>query len=73
MADARRRAEALAAAAGQRVAGVRSIAEQRVAGPVPMHMARIVEMRADTPIAPGSTDVSAAVSVVFSVEPTGAG
>jgi uncharacterized protein YggE len=69
VADARARADGLADAAGQRITGVRSITEQARTGPGPMRMARMEVMAADTQVLPGSTETTATVSVVFSVEP----
>ena len=69
MADARRKAELYAKAAGARVGRVLEIAEQGVSVPRPRLM-QATEMRARTavPVAPGEQRVSANVTVVYEIE-----
>jgi len=65
VADARKKAETLAAASGLQVGAVRSVAESNVAQPVPY--AAAARESADTPIEPGTQEVTANVTVVFDV------
>jgi uncharacterized protein YggE len=66
VADARLKAEDLAAAAGVSITGIHSIDEGGSAVPVPMStLARAMDT--GTPIAPGTTEVRVAVRIVFSV------
>lgn len=69
MADARRKAEIYAKAAGVRVGRVLDIAEHGVGIPPPIRL-RFAEMsvRAAVPIAPGEQRVSATVTVVYEIE-----
>ncbi len=69
MADARRKAELYAGAAGVRVGRVLEIAEQGVSMPRP-RLLKATEMRARSavPIAPGEQRVSATVTVVYEIE-----
>lgn len=68
--DARDKAGVLAAAAGVRLGGVVSIAEDgaRPAPPVPLPMMRMEAAAADTPMLPGDVEVSAHVTIVFALE-----
>lgn len=63
MADARARADELAAAAGASVGPVREIAEGATTGPVPI--AKAFAADAAMPLAGGATEVSVAVTVSF--------
>ncbi len=68
VADARARAEAVAAAAGSTVAGIVRIEESGVGGgPEPMVMSRMAEVRmagdAAPPVAPGETVIRASVTL----------
>ncbi len=69
MADARRKAELYATAAGVRVGRVLDIAEQGVRLPRPtLIQAAVMSVRAAVPIAPGELRVSATVTVVYEIE-----
>ena len=69
MADARRKAELYAQAAGVRVGRVLEIAEQGVSVPRPRLMqATEMRARAAVPVAPGEQRVSANVTVVYEIE-----
>lgn len=63
MADARARADELAAAAGAAVGAVREIAEGGTTGPVPIAKAFAAE--AAVPLAGGATEVTVAVTVTY--------
>lgn len=66
VADARAKAEQLAAAAGVRLGPVVSISEQGGGGPMPM-FAR-AEAMADAPVAPGTVGVEVRVEIVYGIE-----
>ncbi len=69
MADARRKAELYAKAAGVRLGRVLDIAEQGVHVPRPaLFQATEIRARAAVPIAPGEQRVSATVTVVYEIE-----
>ena len=69
MADARAKANALAAAAGVSITGVSSIAEgsTNVSTPIPYMAAAPAKDAASTPIQPGTTEVDIFVSMVFRI------
>ncbi len=67
VADAVARAERYAAAAGVRLGEIISIEEGGSYAP-PRPMMRAEAMAADVPIAPGQTEVSASVTMVFAIE-----
>ena len=69
VADARSRAEALAAEAGLAVGQVRSIEEWTPAEPPQPMYARMAMAVADTPIMPGTSDIEATVRVTFDAGP----
>lgn len=70
VADARSRAEALAAAAGVSLGSALWVREALpIDIPRPMMRMAAAEMAADTPVAAGSTEVSAQVEVGFAIEP----
>jgi uncharacterized protein YggE len=69
VADARARADALAAEAGLVVGGVRSIEEWTSAEPPRPMFARMAMEAADTPVMPGTSDVEATVRVTFDAGP----
>lgn len=71
MGKARRHAEALAKAAGQRLAGVRSVQESGGSTPTPRFEMAARRMTAGTPVEPGQLDVTASVVVEYRIEPTG--
>jgi uncharacterized protein len=66
VADARKRAEALAGAAGVSLGRVTAIVEGGGSGPMPVAMAAKAA-DASTPIEPGTQDVTAQVSVTFAI------
>jgi len=66
VADARKRAEALAGAAGVSLGRVTAIVEGGGSGPMPVAMAAKAA-DATTPIEPGTQDVTAQVSVTFAI------
>ena len=69
MADARRKAELYAQAAGVRVGRVLEIAEQGISVPRPRLMqATEMRARAAVPVAPGEQRVSANVTVGYEIE-----
>ena len=69
MADARRKAEIYATAAGVRVGRVLDIAEHGVRLPPPIRLqAAEMSVRAAVPIAPGEQRVSVTVTVVYEIE-----
>lgn len=68
VADARMRAETIAAAAGVALGGVVSIAEELPPAPGPRPMLARAAMDAGTPIEAGTTDVRVALAVVFALE-----
>jgi uncharacterized protein YggE len=68
MADARRRAELYAAAAGMKLGRVVSVQEAGAAAPRP-EMAARATMSAAVPVAPGEQEIQASVSVTFILEP----
>lgn len=71
VAQARREAEAVATAAGQRLGDVLDLSTGAEApGPRPMFAAR-AEAMAPTPISPGQLEVSATVTAVYALEPAG--
>lgn len=68
VADARLKAEALAAAGGFGVGPVSSVTEQASSGPMPVFQAAGPAAKTDsTPIVPGTQDVTADVSVMFRI------
>ena len=75
VADARAKADQLAADAGVAIVGVRSITEGSYNAPQPIYFERAVagaEMAMDTaaapPVLPGQTEVSVTVAVQFEIE-----
>jgi uncharacterized protein len=68
VADALARARRYAAAAGVELGEILSIEEAGSFAPPPRPMMRAEAMAADVPIAPGQTELSASVSVVFAIE-----
>ncbi len=68
IADARRRAETYAAAAGTRLGAVLAISETAVSGPVPLAAPRVAATGDTTPIEPGESTVSVTVTVRFALE-----
>lgn len=68
MADARRRADLYAAAAGLKVGRVLSVQESGVAPPGPGPAPRIA-MSAAIPVAPGEQEIQASVTVTFTLDP----
>lgn len=69
VADARRKAELYAKAAGVRVAGVLAIEEGGAMVPRPFVAMRAERMAADAVIEPGEQELSASVSVTFQIQP----
>lgn len=67
VADARRKAQALAAAAGVRLGRVTSIREGFSGGPEPYYATDMRLAKADAPIEPGKQDVQASVTVTFAI------
>lgn len=65
MKDARAKADALAAAAGETIVGVASISEQASSTPWPVPYAAARADEAATPILAGTSDVSVTVGVVY--------
>ncbi len=68
MADARRRADLYAAAAGLKVGRVLSVQEAGVAPPGPGPAPRMA-MSAAVPVAPGEQEIQASVTVTFTLDP----
>ena len=68
VADALARARRYAAAAGVELGEILSIEEASSFVPPPRPMMRAEAMAADVPIAPGQTELSASVTVVFAIE-----
>jgi len=68
VADARRRAERMASAAGVTLGSLVSISEGMDQGPRPMMHLRAESMAAGTPIAEGSTEVVMEVQAIFAIE-----
>ena len=68
MADARRKADLYAAAAGLRVGRVRMVREAGVGPPRPEPTPRMT-MSAAVPVAPGEQEIQASVTVTFTLEP----
>jgi uncharacterized protein YggE len=69
VADARKSAEAMAAAAGKSVGEVLSMSSSDVGMPGPMYRAAGMDAAAESvPIEPGQLDISASVVVVFELE-----
>jgi hypothetical protein len=68
MADARRKADLYAAAAGLKVGRVLSVQEAGVAPPQPGPAPRMA-MSAAVPVAPGEQEIRATVTVTFTLEP----
>jgi hypothetical protein len=70
MADAKRRAEALAAAAGVRITGVATIVETSAPAPMPIAMpaAEIAKDAYATPISTGTNDVVVTVAVAYTID-----
>jgi uncharacterized protein len=68
MADARRKAELYAAAAGLKVGRVLAIQEAGVTPPRPEPTSRMT-MSAAVPVAPGEQEIQASVTVTFTLEP----
>ena len=72
VADARRRAEVMARAAGMELGRLIALSEgQAMDGPRPMVMMAAEAKRADTPIEAGELGVSASVTAVFAMRPAG--
>jgi uncharacterized protein YggE len=67
MADARRKADLYAAAAGLKVGRV--VAVQEAGAPSPREMSPRVVMSAAVPVAPGEQEIHASVTVTFTLEP----
>jgi len=68
MADARRKAELYATAAGLKLGRVVAVQEAGAASPRP-EMAPRVSMSAAVPVAPGEQEIQASVTVTFTLEP----
>jgi uncharacterized protein len=70
MADAKRRAEALASDAGVRITGVATIVETSAPTPTPIYMAgaAVAKDSAATPIMVGTNDVTVMVNVTYTIE-----
>jgi uncharacterized protein YggE len=68
VADARTRAEALAAASGGELGQVRSVSESGSEMPVPYRAEAAQRVDTSTPVEPGTLEVTAAVTVVFELE-----
>ena len=69
VANARKRAEALADAAGVRIGRVTAIVEGSSGGPQPWLMERAAaDKTAATPIKPGTEEIQASVTVTFAIE-----
>jgi hypothetical protein len=68
MADARRKADLYAAAAGRKIGRVLSVQEAGVTPPGPMPAPRMT-MAAAVPVAPGEQEIPATVTVTFTLEP----
>jgi uncharacterized protein len=71
VADARARAEVVAAESGLRIAGVLTIEEHDADGPPRPMFARMEMAAADTPVEAGTSAIRAAVRVTFEVQPQG--
>jgi uncharacterized protein YggE len=69
VADARRKAELYAKAAGVRMTGVLAIEEGGAQIPRPFVAMRAASMAADAVIEPGEQELSASVSVTFQIQP----
>jgi uncharacterized protein YggE len=69
IAEARRRAELYAEAAGVRVGTVISITETGQSWPQPMFRVAAMDMAAAPPVAAGEQQIQASVQVVFALEP----
>ena len=67
VADARTKAEALAAAAGVSLGRVTAITEGVAGGPEPYYAADLRAAKADAPIEPGTQDIQASVTVTFAI------
>jgi uncharacterized protein YggE len=68
IADARKRAETYAAAAGVRLGDVLAISETAVSGPVPLAVPRAAATGDSTPIEPGESTITVSVTVRFALE-----
>jgi uncharacterized protein YggE len=71
MADAKRRATTIAAAAGVTLGPVVGVSEGSGGGPAPYPMPRMMAMKAeaaDTPVEAGSQEIAVSVSVAFGIE-----
>lgn len=69
IADARRKAELYATAAGVTIGRVIGIDEAGGGGPVPVAYGRMMAEAAPAPVAPGQLDLSASVTVTFAIAP----
>jgi uncharacterized protein YggE len=69
IADARRKAELFASAAGVALGRVTRIDEVGGGGPVPVAYGRMMAEAAAAPVAPGQLDLSASVTVRFAIAP----
>lgn len=69
IADARRKAELFASAAGVTLGRVIGIDEAGGGGPVPVAYGRMMAEAAAAPVAPGQLDLSASVTVTFAIAP----
>jgi uncharacterized protein YggE len=65
--NARKKAEALAAAAGVSVGRVTTITEGFSGGPQPYFEGAALRAKADAPIEPGTQDIQATVTVTFAI------
>lgn len=68
VADARKRAETYAAAAGVRLGGVIAISETAVSSPMPLAVPRAAATGEGTPIEPGESTMTVSVTVRFALE-----
>jgi uncharacterized protein YggE len=71
LADAKRRATTIAAAAGVTLGPVVAVSEGSGGGPAPYPMPRMMAMKAeaaDTPVEAGSQEIAVSVSVAFAIE-----
>ena len=66
-ADARAKAQALAAASGQSVGRALVIQESGGGGPIPLMEARAADAQAQTPVEPGTQAIEAIVTVTFAL------
>jgi uncharacterized protein len=68
VADARRKAEAVADASNASVGRVLTVVEQGVGGPQPLYEARAAMADDSTPIEPGTEQIQAGVTVTFALQ-----